>query len=57
MKFFYFQKHKFRQWILDYPKDQMLVIAELLKSYSGTLYVFHSREEANNKTLHPAAGE
>ena len=38
---------EFRQWILDYPKDQMPVIAELLKSYSGTLYVFHSREEAN----------
>lgn len=38
---------EFRRWILDYPKDQMPVIAELLKSYSGTLYVFHSREEAN----------
>lgn len=39
---------EFRQWILDYPKDQMPVINELLQTFSGCLYVFRSREEANH---------
>lgn len=38
---------EFRQWILDYPKDQLPVMRELLQSYTGRLYVFHNREEAN----------
>ncbi|MDE6512047.1 MAG: hypothetical protein K2L00_08160 [Muribaculaceae bacterium] len=38
---------EFRQWILDYPKDQLPVIRELLKSYPGPLFIFHSREEAD----------
>lgn len=38
----------FRQWILDYPKDQLPIIKELLKSYPGCLYIFHDRDEANS---------
>lgn len=37
---------EFRQWILDYPKDQLPVIRQLLKSFTGTLHTFHSRAEA-----------
>lgn len=38
---------EFRQWILNYPKDQLPVVREILQSYTGRLYVFHNREEAN----------
>ncbi|MDE6290473.1 MAG: hypothetical protein K2M16_02975 [Muribaculaceae bacterium] len=38
---------EFRQWILDYPNDQLPVMRELLKTYSGSLFKFHDREEAN----------
>ena len=39
---------EFRQWILDFPKDQLPCIYELLKQYrSGReLYIFRCREEA-----------
>ena len=38
---------EFRRWIFDYPKDQLPVMRELLKSYAGSLFIFHSREEAD----------
>lgn len=38
---------EFRQWILDYPEVQLPVMRELLKSYAGSLFIFHSREEAD----------
>ena len=38
---------EFRQWILDYPEDQLPVMRELLSTYSGHLYIFHTREDAN----------
>lgn len=37
---------EFRQWILDYPKDQLPIVRQLLKSFIGTLHTFHSRSEA-----------
>ncbi|MDE5586612.1 MAG: hypothetical protein K2I92_09830 [Muribaculaceae bacterium] len=38
---------EFRQWILDYPKDQLPVIHGLLSSYAGNQFIFHCREEAD----------
>ena len=40
---------EFRQYILDFPKDQLPQIYELLEEYSykKTITVFHSREEAD----------
>ena len=40
---------EFRQYILDFQKDQMPRINELLEQYKGSrkITVFHSREEAN----------
>lgn len=37
---------EFRQWIIDYPKDQIPAIKELLNIYQGQLHVFKNREEA-----------
>ena len=39
---------EFRQWILDFPKDQIPVIYELLKKYETEkeIIVFKSRDEA-----------
>lgn len=37
----------FRQWILDYPQQQIPVIMQHLESYSGTLYIFKSRKDAD----------
>ena len=40
---------EFRQWILDFPRDQLPVIYELLKKYKDKkIIVFHGREEAGN---------
>lgn len=38
----------FRQWILDFPTDQLPVIKFLLESYQGYVIRFTSREEADN---------
>ena len=39
---------EFRQWILDFSKDQLPVIYELFEKYKETkrIVIFHSREEA-----------
>lgn len=39
---------EFRQWIADYPRDQMPGIYELLEMYKGKrdIFVFKTREEA-----------
>lgn len=39
---------EFRQWILDFPKDQIPVIYELLKKYETEkeIIIFRSRDEA-----------
>lgn len=37
---------EFRQWILDYPIDQLPVIYDLINHYKGHLHIFHSRNEA-----------
>ena len=41
---------EFRQYILDFPKDQLPFIYELIERYqeSRRIIVFHSREEADN---------
>lgn len=40
---------EFRQWILDFPKDQLPCIYELLEQYSAgrEVCVFRCREEAD----------
>lgn len=40
---------EFKQWILDFPKDQLPRIYELLNKYQTLkkIYIFHSREEAD----------
>ena len=46
---------EFRQWILDFPKDQLPQIYELLERYKNgrEIFIFRSRQEAENywKTL------
>lgn len=39
---------EFHQWILDFPKDQLPQMYELMKQYENTkeIIVFHSREES-----------
>ena len=41
---------EFRQWIEDFPRDQLPRICELLELYGAgkTVFVFHSRQEADN---------
>ena len=41
---------EFRQWILDFPKDQLPIIYQLLEKYSKSrnIHIFRSREEAEN---------
>ena len=41
---------EFRQYILDFPKDQLPGIYELIEQYqdSRRIIIFHSREEADN---------
>lgn len=41
---------EFRQWILDFSRDQLPVIYRLLKQYGNyrEIFVFRSREEAEN---------
>ena len=41
---------EFRQYILDFPKDQRPLIYELIEQYqdSRRIIIFHSREEAAN---------
>ena len=52
---------EFRQWILDFPRDQLPRIYELLAQYSPDVHVitFHSREETADwlKQMSPSAGE
>ena len=38
---------EFRQWIMDFPKTQLPVIYNLLKSYRGNVVRFISRQEAD----------
>ena len=37
---------EFRQWILNYPEDQLPVMRCFLKYYEGNLITFNSREQA-----------
>jgi hypothetical protein len=41
---------EFRQYILDFPKEQLPRIYELIEQYqdSRRIFIFHSREEADN---------
>ena len=41
---------EFKQWILDFPKDQLPQIHELLDKYQAlkNIYIFHTREEADS---------
>ena len=41
---------EFRQYILDFPEDQLPRIYELIEQYqdSRRIFIFHSREEADN---------
>lgn len=45
---------EFRQWILDFSRDQLPVIYRLLKQYEAgkKIFVFRSREEAERYLLH-----
>lgn len=49
----------FRQWILDFPKDQLPRIYGLLEKYQKgrDIIVFKSREEADAYLTRPATGE
>ena len=40
---------EFRQWIVDFPEDQLPRIYEMLEKYSGSreLFVFRKREDAD----------
>lgn len=40
---------EFRQWIVDFPKEKLPQIYELLERYvdGKEIHIFHSREEAN----------
>lgn len=38
---------KFRQWILDFPKDQLPEILNCLKELKGNVYRFRTRDEAD----------
>lgn len=38
---------KFRQWIIDFPKNQLPIINHLLESYGGNVVRFTSRQEAD----------
>ena len=46
---------EFRQWIIDFPKDQLPQIYELLEQYKNDreIFIFHSRQQAEEylKTL------
>ena len=44
---------EFRQWIMDFPKDQLPQMYELVRQYSGTkaVHILHSREEEENHLL------
>ena len=48
-------EQEFRQWILDFSKDQRPVICRLLEKYKDgrNIYVFHSREEADGLQFTP----
>ncbi len=37
----------FRQWILNFPTDRLPLINQLLSKYSGTIYRFTTREQAD----------
>ena len=41
---------EFKQWILDFPKDQLPIIYQLLEKYkeNRTVHIFKSREEAEH---------
>ena len=41
---------EFRQWILDFPKNELPIIYELLDRYKRekSIYVFHSRTDIDN---------
>ena len=41
---------EFRQWILDFPKDQLPVIYQLLEKYgqNRNVHIFRSRDAAEN---------
>ncbi len=39
---------EFRQWILDFPKDRLPLIKEILSHYPGTVYRFTTRQQADN---------
>lgn len=37
----------FRQWIIDFPKDRLPVIENILSHYTGTVYRFTTRGQAD----------
>ncbi len=39
---------EFRQWILNFTKDRLPVIEEILSHYTGTIYRITTREHADN---------
>ncbi|MDO4469046.1 MAG: adenylate kinase [Bacillota bacterium] len=44
---------EFRQWIIDFPKNELPVVYELLDKYKGkkSIYVFHSRANIEDYLL------
>ncbi len=41
---------EFRQWILDFPKNEMPAVYELIAKYKQekTIYIFHTRNDIEN---------
>ncbi|MGN1204311.1 MAG: adenylate kinase [Lachnospiraceae bacterium] len=41
---------EFRQWIIDFPKNELPIVYNLLDKYKykKTVHIFHSREECND---------
>ena len=41
---------EFRQWIMDFPKNELPMVYELLDKYKGekSIYVFHSRADIDD---------
>ena len=44
---------EFKQWIMDFPKNELPIIYELLDRYKGekSIYVFHSRADIDDYLL------
>ncbi len=44
---------EFKQWIMDFPKNELPIVYELLDRYKGekSIYVFHSRADIEDYLL------